>query len=687
MKTIFKFLFIFILINKVLPLVKEFSSNFSNYEIIKNLGEEAYSTNYKVYNRDDDNIYVIKKINIKGVNYKEIEALKNEFNKISKIDNEYIIKYYDSFIDGKSFNIVMEYCDETNLRTFIDLFKISKTPIKKEFILLFIYYLSEGLKEIHKNQIIHGNIKPENSFLTDDFKIKIGNFGIDKILNFKKSKNQNQLASPFYIAPEEIKGLEYNNKIDIWSFGSIIYELCTLEFFSYKNKNKKINTGKYGEKFQKIINLTLQEDPDKRSSAKRILEMLSDEKEEILDLIEGDKIEKLIREDPLFEKYLLRKAINSCLELEIFNKDIYLNPYTKFLKYFIKVLPFIPLNGFHIIFIKTVFYGVLKRYFNFDEKEKFVKDNKKILQIIENDLLFNISTIMDKKMIEEKTLKIYNTKNLEEKIYSIKDELISSEYITILKIKLIKTFNILLVGNTNVGKSTLINEFLKLPLNQRAKESTGGPTKTKDFTPYKGNYRGINYTLFDTNGITNKGDDSIEYKINSTEKEIKKRIKSKDASQLIHCIWYCFQGTNIQPSDGEFIKKLIQIYQKYSMPIIFVHTQTYSIGQSQTCKKGIKKYLKEIYQNESDIKSHLQNYINVLARKDDKDNEEDEDDDPIQDCSNNNMEPFGLDDLEKISRKEIQTKGFKSSYYEYIKEDIKPIIINGAFRLFFTEKN
>ena len=50
------------------------------------------------------------------------------------------------------------------------------------------------------------------------------------------------------------------------------------------------------------------------------------------------------------------------------------------------------------------------------------------------------------------------------------------------------------------------------------------------------------------------------------------------------------------------------------------------------------------------------------------------------------MEPFGLDDLEKISRKVIQTKGFKSSYYEYIKEDIKPIIINGAFRLFFTEK-
>ena len=123
MKKFFKFLFLLMLINKVLLLLSELSPSFSNYEIIKSLGEEAYSTNYKVYNRDDDNIYVIKKINIKENNYEEIEALKNDFNKLSKIDSEYVIKYYDSFIDGDTFNIVMEYCDETKLRTFIDLFK------------------------------------------------------------------------------------------------------------------------------------------------------------------------------------------------------------------------------------------------------------------------------------------------------------------------------------------------------------------------------------------------------------------------------------------------------------------------------------------------------------------------------------------------------------------------------------
>ena len=49
---------------------------------------------------------------------------------------------------------------------------------------------------------------------------------------------------------------------------------------------------------------------------------------------------------------------------------------------------------------------------------------------------------------------------------------------------IINIYNILLLGNTNVGKSTLINEFLKLENGEKAKESDGGPTSTIDFTPY-----------------------------------------------------------------------------------------------------------------------------------------------------------------------------------------------------------
>ena len=68
---------------------------------------------------------------------------------------------------------------------------------------------------------------------------------------------------------------------------------------------------------------------------------------------------------------------------------------------------------------------------------------------------------------------------------------------------------------------------MKLDEDKKAKESAGIPTKTEDFIPYKGKNNNINYTLHDTNGITYKGEDSIDKKIENTLKHIKTRIEKK----------------------------------------------------------------------------------------------------------------------------------------------------------------
>ena len=668
--------------------------NHDNFKIIKKLEEEPSFAVYKAYNIDDDNIYIIKKIYLKNKSPKEIDSIKNEFEKLSNINSQFVIKYFDYFIEDNALNIVMEYIDAMNLKTFIELYRNNNELINRSFILLFIYHISLGLQEIHNNNVIHKEIKPENLFITNDYKIKIGGFGIINNTISQNIYDNNQINEPFYTAPEAIKRLNYNNKMDIWSFGCIIYELCTLKYY-YFTKNKEINSEIYGEKFQNIIDLTLRKDPKKRPTAEEILEILDDDKNEIDNLFQNFTIDKLIRNDPILEKYLLEKSIFITLDKALF--DILSNDFLEnFYDFFEEI--FINLSNF----MKNVYYANLyrfanklalpsKNHFRFEGKDKFIKDNFKIVRIIISDLLLKIFNLMNEKIINEKTINIYTNKTFEKKTNLIEEEINSNKYIKKLKRKIIKKFNILLLGNTNVGKSTLINEFLKLPSKERAKESTGGPTKTKDFKSYDGSYNDIIYSLFDTNGITNKGNDSIDNKIKNTEKEIKERIKSKDPNQLIHCIWYCFQGTNIQPSDGEFIKKLINIYNKYNIPIIFVHTQTYSNSQSIICKKGIKKYLSEIFKNEIDVKYHLKNYVDVLAREDNKiiDDDEDgeEDNDNIKDCINNNIKPFGLDKLEVKSRKEIKAKGLKSSYYEYIKEEIKPILINSALRLFFTENN
>ena len=123
-------------------------------------------------------------------------------------------------------------------------------------------------------------------------------------------------------------------------------------------------------------------------------------------------------------------------------------------------------------------------------------------------------------------------------------------------------------------------------------------------------------------------------------------------------MWYCLQGSDIQPGDGNFIKKLLEVYTTYSIPIIFVHTQTYSIRQSNTCKSGVEKYLQEIYKNDNNkVQEHLNNYINIL------------------------------NELEIMTKKEIKERGLKSAYFELIKNDIYPILINAVFNLVFSDNN
>ena len=330
--------------------------------------------------------------------------------------------------------------------------------------------------------------------------------------------------------------------------------------------------------------------------------------------------------------------------------------------------------------------AIFLQILNPKKKIEFINNNSIIFQAIQKKLTEKIKNQLDEKVLKEKII-IYNEHNFEEKMKKIKEKLISQKYISKLRKVLTKNFNILLVCCTNAGKSTLINEFLKLDETNRAQESVGGPTDTIDFKQYVGKNNGKQYTLHDTNGITNTGDDSIDKKISNTLMHIKERIESHDPNKLIHCIWYCFQGSNVQPSDKDFIEKTLNIYTTYSIPIIYVHTQTYSKEQSKTCKKGIQRYLTEIYNgNKEKVKEQLPNYINVLARgtnaNKDEGEEDDNDDDEMKP-----IEPFGLDKLESISQKEIESKGFKSSYYEFIKRDIIPILINGVFNLIFTEYN
>ena len=260
--------------------------NRPNYKIIEILGQGSFGSAYKVLNEENNSIYVIKKIKLKNVKKDELKLIKNEAEILSILNSENIVKYFDSFEDNESFNIIMEYCDGLDLRKYINDHKNSNDFIEKDIIYHIILEICKGLKEIHNKNLIHRDLKPDNIFLTADLKFKIGDFGISKQLNNVNEYAQTQVGSLIYMAPEIINKKKYNNKVDIWSLGCIIHELCTLNFCfespSIKElitkiiecKHEKINKNIYGDGLQKLIDSLLNIDYSKRPNIDEIIKIV-----------------------------------------------------------------------------------------------------------------------------------------------------------------------------------------------------------------------------------------------------------------------------------------------------------------------------------------------------------------------------------------------------------------------------
>jgi NIMA (never in mitosis gene a)-related kinase len=86
-----------------------------------------------------------------------------------------------------------------------------------------------GIKHVHDRKILHRDIKSQNVFVTKQNIIKIGDFGIARVLRHTVDVSRSMVGTPYYLSPEIIEGKPYSFKSDIWSLGVMLYELCALK--------------------------------------------------------------------------------------------------------------------------------------------------------------------------------------------------------------------------------------------------------------------------------------------------------------------------------------------------------------------------------------------------------------------------------------------------------------------------
>uniref|UniRef100_A0A1I7ULD5 non-specific serine/threonine protein kinase n=1 Tax=Caenorhabditis tropicalis TaxID=1561998 RepID=A0A1I7ULD5_9PELO len=180
--------------------------------------------------------------------------------------------------------IEMEYADGGTLA---QLLARSQNLLEEEQIVDMMIQMCSAVAYLHENSVLHRDLKTANVFLTRDSFVKIGDFGISKIMGTETLAQgaKTVVGTPYYISPEMCSGVSYNEKSDMWALGCILYEMCCLKkAFEGDNLPALVNSimtcaytpvkGPYSSETKMVIRELLQLDPQNRPSAPQALKML-----------------------------------------------------------------------------------------------------------------------------------------------------------------------------------------------------------------------------------------------------------------------------------------------------------------------------------------------------------------------------------------------------------------------------
>lgn len=251
------------------------------YMLEKKLGSGNFGNVYYTSKKGTEKIFATKKIEKKMVDKGVMKTyFLNEIDVLKSTDHENLIKLYEVKSSKNNFYMIMEYLNGGSLaEAYMKYFSMHKKPFPEAYVQHFLREMAKGIYYLHKNEIIHRDLKLENilfhfekeedlnNFNLLNSKVKIIDFGFAKFLKCQDADSI--CGSPINMDPSILKALafkgndvsvKYNLKADIWSLGIMVYFLLIgnqpFAGKSFSELFKKIDMGNY--KIPKNLKLSKQ---------------------------------------------------------------------------------------------------------------------------------------------------------------------------------------------------------------------------------------------------------------------------------------------------------------------------------------------------------------------------------------------------------------------------------------------
>ena len=252
--------------------------------------QEKYKLNQKIYENSDKTIRIYKTRKYASIKYIAVKVYEKrrhknkysyEFDLVHTIKNEGIINVLGSSEDYNYYYMEMEYCATGDLSRC--LWQNKNNLYMERAIKTIGTQLLSGLQALHKNGIIHCNLKPSNIVIDEYGNVKICDFKkclkISKMTKELIEKNKSALT-PCYTAPELFRrDGKYSFKSDFWALGCVLYELAVGQVPFFDNSidslitkiiHKEVNFDRkeltnYSDDFIDVLKKLLIKDPNERA--------------------------------------------------------------------------------------------------------------------------------------------------------------------------------------------------------------------------------------------------------------------------------------------------------------------------------------------------------------------------------------------------------------------------------------
>lgn len=248
------------------------------YGKLKKIDEGSSGSVYKgSHNKTKDKV-AIKVIQMKGET--RLDSLVNEIAMMESSRHPNIINYTGSYFAEADLWIVMEYMEGGKLTDLLLRHQLTEAEIA-----CICKQILSALQYLHNLQRIHRDIKSDNILLGTDGSVKLADFGFCADLTKSEEKRHSVVGTPYWMAPEVIRGVDYDVKVDIWSLGILALEMAdgepplldlpplrALFIIATQPPPSLQQPDKWSAEFKDFLACALNKNPTKRASAEEMLQ-------------------------------------------------------------------------------------------------------------------------------------------------------------------------------------------------------------------------------------------------------------------------------------------------------------------------------------------------------------------------------------------------------------------------------